>query len=253
MKKILTVSISVFVLLLVIFVFTTLKSPDYNKSTYIFYAPHPDDEVLTMGMAILQRMSEGNDVHIVLLTRGGASKRARREVNEKLEEEGHPPLTVEEFMDAREKEFHLAVSKLNLPSENIHVYDYPDAALEVNDVREVIAFFESEFPGAYHNGFTYYDPHRDHRATGEALRGLKLEGKVTHATFFVPRYVDLEHLGELTTTVEELERVIEEAFDAYAVWDPDNGYYSVGAVFSVPQHFELMLTDHRNRFHSIEE
>ncbi|MCT8137650.1 PIG-L family deacetylase [Anaerobacillus sp. CMMVII] len=250
MKKI---AIIAFLVVVGLIVFNISSSQESSKATHIFYAPHPDDEVLTMGMAILQQMSEGHDVHIVLLTRGGASKRARREVNEKLEAEGRTPLTVEQFMDAREKEFHLALTKLNIDKENVHVFDYPDAALQATDVKEVMINFETKYPGAYHHGFTYYDPHKDHKATGEALRELKEDGLVENATFFVPRYVELEHLGQLTTTEKELEQIVEEAFDAYAVWDPENGYYAVGRIFSVPQHFELMLTDHRNRFHGIDE
>ena len=41
-----------------------------NKSSILVIAPHPDDETLGMGATIARLVNEGNEVHVVIVTKG---------------------------------------------------------------------------------------------------------------------------------------------------------------------------------------
>ncbi|MBO1915187.1 PIG-L family deacetylase, partial [Microvirga sp. 3-52] len=84
-----------------------------DYTTAIYYSPHADDEVLSMGSGILHNLALGKEVIVVLLSKGLASN-AINIVNEKLEKEGHSPITPEEFGQARVEEFRNSVTSLGV-------------------------------------------------------------------------------------------------------------------------------------------
>ncbi|SHG06326.1 PIG-L deacetylase family protein [Ornithinibacillus halophilus] len=249
MRKFIFLISTVIVICCTVIIFSLLDTN--STAVHIYYSPHPDDETLSMGASIVEELDNGHDVQIVLLTQGAASS-AINKINKDLEANGKDLLSVEDFVDARLAEFQLAVSKLGVPEENIHIFDYPDGGLELQNIKELMKEFEEMYKDAYHHAFSYHDPHPDHRTTGEALLDLEENGQVTHAKYFVPRYVDLEHIGQLTSVNPEYTKVVQEALHAYGRWDTENGYYSVG-FYSVPDAFNQMLQDTRNRFHDSNE
>lgn len=92
------------------------------KVLYIF--PHPDDESFGPGPAIAQQLKNGHDVHLLTLTKGGATKQ-RFKYN----------YSVEEMGNVRFKEMLCVEKVLNLTGMN--VIDLPDSGLKEMDPREI--------------------------------------------------------------------------------------------------------------------
>lgn len=87
---------------------------------YVF--PHPDDESFGPAGAIYQQIRNGNDVHLLTLTRGGATQ-VRIKMN----------LTVEEMGNVRHNEMLRVKAVLGLSS--MEVLDFPDSRLKELDPR----------------------------------------------------------------------------------------------------------------------
>jgi LmbE family N-acetylglucosaminyl deacetylase len=90
------------------------------KILYIF--PHPDDESFGPAGAIFQQVSDGNEVHLLTLTKGGATQ-VRHTLN----------LSVEEMGNVRLKEMLKVKDVLGLTS--MKVLDFPDSGLKELDPR----------------------------------------------------------------------------------------------------------------------
>jgi N-acetylglucosamine malate deacetylase 2 len=90
------------------------------KILYIF--PHPDDESFGPAGAIHQQVTTGNEVHLLTLTRGGATQ-----VRFKLD------LSVEQMGEVRFKEMQKVKEVLGLSS--MEVLDLPDSRLKELDPR----------------------------------------------------------------------------------------------------------------------
>ena len=90
------------------------------KILYIF--PHPDDESFGPAGAIWQQVKQGNEVHLLTLTRGGATQ-ARHKLN----------LSIEEMGEVRFKEMQQVQKRLGLTT--MEVLDYEDSGLKELDPR----------------------------------------------------------------------------------------------------------------------
>jgi LmbE family N-acetylglucosaminyl deacetylase len=218
----------------------------------VFVSPHPDDETLTMAGPIAHHVAAGRVVHVVALTKGGASS-ARAVLNGTRTspwwglthdpgQEGYDPLSVREFETARVSEFRAACSALGVRRENVHVYDLPDGAVTAAAVRSVLRA-DFAWPGASYKSLSYrWDNHPDHRAAGEALRQLQAEQP---AVWGDSRwYVYRPYWGqadpspatrfELPTAVSQ--QRVRNACRAYSGWAPVVGHYAVG-YHSIAAHF----------------
>ncbi|HEY0590550.1 MAG TPA: PIG-L family deacetylase [Thermoanaerobaculia bacterium] len=85
------------------------------KLLYVF--PHPDDESFGPALAIAKQVRAGDEVHLLTLTRGGAT-RERERLN----------LSVEEMGEVRLREMRCVERVLALRS--MEVLDYPDGELD---------------------------------------------------------------------------------------------------------------------------
>ncbi len=85
------------------------------KLLYVF--PHPDDESFGPALAISKQVREGHEVHLLTLTRGGATKERER-----------LGLSIDEMGEVRLEEMRAADRVLSLCS--MEVLDYPDGALD---------------------------------------------------------------------------------------------------------------------------
>ena len=216
------------VLLVAILMVPGLYAEETPPDVAVLYIPHPDDEIISFGAWILYALSEDIDVHVVFLTRGGASI-AIHAVNNRLEAMDADTIDVETFMQGRIREATLSMRRLHVKPENLHVLDLPDGAVTPEQVEAVILDFEEKYPGAEHRTTPYHDRHRDHRAAGEALLRLYDSGKVQHAFFHVPLYHWADPIpGTLAPWSEEWEAKYHEGLNAFRLWLPEEGYYSVG-------------------------
>lgn len=89
---------------------------------YIF--PHPDDESFGPAAAMHQQLKQGHEVHLLTLTKGGATKQRHK-----------LGLTVDEMGEVRYREM-LAV-KETLGLTGMRVLDLPDNGLKDMDPREI--------------------------------------------------------------------------------------------------------------------
>ncbi|MFN8394387.1 MAG: PIG-L family deacetylase [Bacteroidia bacterium] len=82
----------------------------------LFIFPHPDDESFGPAGAIYRLIQEGHEVHLLTLTRGGATKERHR-----------LGLTIEEMGAVRVAEMHSVATVLQLTS--MEILDLPDSGL----------------------------------------------------------------------------------------------------------------------------
>lgn len=92
--------------------------------TLLYIFPHPDDESFGPAPVIARQVREGHAVHLLTLTRGGATK-VRHELG----------LTVEEMGEVRVKEMECVARVLGLTS--MQILDLPDGGMKYLDPREV--------------------------------------------------------------------------------------------------------------------
>jgi LmbE family N-acetylglucosaminyl deacetylase len=147
----------------------------------VFFAAHPDDETIGMAGAILQAISEGRPVYIELMTHGEASF-VRGVLENRGTDAWHPgphvyALSVQEFGDARVREFHDAMSRLGVTG--VHVSAFGNGTLTPAQVTERIDYWLGQnirglslrgTAGAQDPGSaTNPAPHPDHAAVWNAL------------------------------------------------------------------------------------
>lgn len=89
---------------------------------YLYVYPHPDDESFGPAPAMYRQRRQGDDVHLLTLTRGGATKQRHRF--------GY---SVREMGDIRYHEMIRMAEVLELTG--LHVLDYPDSGLKEMDPR----------------------------------------------------------------------------------------------------------------------
>lgn len=98
--------------------------------TVLYVFPHPDDESFGPGPAIAKQRREGHAVHLLTLTKGGATK-VRLGLG----------LSVEEMGGVREREMRCVAEVLDLSS--LVVLDLPDGGLKHRDPREIERVIEA--------------------------------------------------------------------------------------------------------------
>ena len=91
---------------------------------FLYIFPHPDDESFGPAAAMHQQLEQGHEVHLLTLTKGGATKQ-----RERLE------LTIEEMGEVRLREMKEVEKTLGLSS--MEVLDLPDSGLKEIDPRRI--------------------------------------------------------------------------------------------------------------------
>lgn len=218
-----------------------------DKPVAIFYSPHQDDELLTMGHAIAYYVDNGYDVHVVLLT-DGANSQSIRAVNRQFQQMNLAPLTTKEFSYARSLEFVRSLKSLGVSRENIHFANYEDGRTTVSQISDVILKYAKRYPNAEHMAFSFKDDHRDHQNSGLALLDLYSAGFIHAAKFYIQN--NERHLwqGDYEPNIEQYRPAIIDAAQYYREWDPLRRMYSIGLI-SVPYDFSLLDMDPRSKYH----
>ncbi len=98
--------------------------------TLLYVFPHPDDESFGPGPAIARQVREGHEVHVLTLTKGGATK-VRHDLG----------LSVEEMGEVRAEETQCAVDALG---GTLSILDFPDGGLADLDPRDLEHIIERE-------------------------------------------------------------------------------------------------------------
>ncbi len=231
------------------------------KQTVLYCAPHQDDELLTMGIAICASLNEGKDVHVVLCSDGSKSK-VRFKLRNGQSCEKHEgihcyDLSEEEFTKARDREFQGSCEALGVKKENIHIPSKRaiDGSLSDEEAKEIIRKALQEIdPHAevctiYPKGSSQ---HRDHTALGRAALSLYEEGTVEKVSFFLEPYCVKKTLEEKPSLkLKEYKagffskKKVRKAIASYSLWDPSNGRYAVG-YHSVTDDFDNYIRELKN-------
>lgn len=237
----------VVLILLLIVLIGCQKYDESDYTTSIYYIPHPDDETLSMGGSILEHLALNKEVVVVLLSKGRASK-VIKSVNKKLIKADLPGITIEDFGEARVREFTKAMEAIGINEENYYVYDVEDGQFTPEEVAPIIMEFEEKYPGALHNTMSYRDSHKDHASTGKALRKLLKQGKVEYALYHIPvQKQKMQYKGSYKVP-DGLTENYQNAVGMYGIWDPEDGFYHIGRS-SVPTYFERAEEMMESRWH----
>ena len=217
----------------------------------IVFAPHQDDEVLSMGAFIRQSVDNGCRVHVVLCTDGSRSW-VRTELADGLtcsfHEGSHAySLSEEEFVSSRDDEFFESCQALGVSPLDVCIDGgrSRDGQLEVDAAKAIISKYLAQYPNAVvctMSPMVGLSQHSDHRALGNAALELYREGSIADLRLFVEPYNvgDFQRcnpglgLGETASSGDA--SALLAACDAYSMWNPPAnryaiGYHSVGGDF----------------------
>lgn len=204
----------------------------------VYYIPHQDDETLTFGSSIYAHLQAGHTVHVVLLTDGGATAVGKR-----------LGLSRQEVVSARNREFYKALGVLGVQKENIHLANFRDGELTVNQAKSVMRKFIAKYPNGSHKTYSYYDWHNDHKNAGLALRELENEGLVDDVRFYVRRGDEPSDVFLMRSNYkEEHYPFLLAASRSYNIKNERIGMYGIGWE-SVPRSFEAMEERPWNYYH----
>nr|WP_282958552.1 PIG-L family deacetylase [Metabacillus idriensis] len=196
---------------------TRIQGNTDGKPTAIFYVPHQDDELLSMGVGILHHLEVGYNVIVVLYTDGQGSS-----VLNQLK------MTPEEFGEKRDREFRRSTKALGVLSKNIHYLNIPDSKVTKEDMRKIIMDYENLYPNAVHRAYSYYDLHNDHRVAGEALNELYNEERLNKDVKFYINYGKYETKGIEEPYKESYKEELMNGIKAYKTYYPRLGSYAIG-------------------------
>ncbi len=229
-----------------------------RKRTILYFSPHQDDELLTMGVDIASSVQAGHNVHVILCTDGSASGVRKRLNNGKgcsLHSGKHTyEVSVKEFISARDTEFLESCRALGVPQEHIHISPrrLPDGKLTAARVEEIMKQSLTEYGEdalvctiSPKNGDAQ---HKDHKAVGQAAERLLKKGVIRELRLFVEPYhyddiAEAPRAIPVKPTVKKasgtVQRKVSQAIEAYSRWEPEANRYAVGA-HSVKKDFERL-------------
>lgn len=231
--------------------------PAASAWPWIWFEPHQDDALLWAGQIAAHHGLVGRELHIVSASDGSASK-VHGELNGEQASswwpgswhypapghEGYGPLTLSEFVAARDREMINAYAQLGVTQENIHLeLDTRGMTLTVPQATALIRRYADQHPtaGLYTTHWT--DPDPEHAALGTALRQLALAepDKFKDCRWVIRR----SQIGTVAGSTEyvvppayraQALRMTKCAAKAFAAWSPPYTYaigpHSVSADFA---------------------
>lgn len=177
---------------------------------YLYVFPHPDDESFGPALAIARQKREGSEVHLLTLTKGGATKQRHR-----------LGLTVEAMGEVRVREMQAVAETLDL--DGLCILDFPDSGLGEVDPRVLESEVENAVRAVRPDIVVTYPVHGvsgfpDHLVTHAVVkRWYCVEGTVCGvrrlAFFTVPPSDEPDTLFRLTASPPELVDCVIEVSD----------------------------------------
>lgn len=245
--------------------------PEPSNNVVIYFSPHADDEVLTMGIPIINDIRAGKEVYLVLMSPGSHSfareringaydkesniaKLAGKKLKDNLYKVYHNPykehykdgwLTRQKFGDARLREFYLSAAAFGIPRDRVRVYNVVNDHFKYDQVRAIMESYAKRFPDATFKTMSVYDVHPDHAMCGRVLDDLLREHIIKHGV----RYLSITTDRIMKVKVANSHKVflhhpadriiLFRAMHAYNIWKPREGFYAIG-FHSVPIEFNLL-------------
>ena len=213
------------------------------KDISLYFAPHQDDELLSMGISVMNSI-ENSDTHVILCSDGSKSN-IRKVLNNKRFCKHHfsfhrYKLYIEEFVNARDMEFINSCKILGVSDCNIHIDEdrTVDGSLSIERAKDIMFKFLDKYENAKVRTITPFGcdaQHIDHKNLGYAAIELYNEGKIKDLEFYVEPYFYKE-FKEVNPDIEVMsinvdnnkEDRLQNAINSYKVWKPKEGRYCVG-------------------------
>lgn len=227
-----------------------------GRKTVLYFCPHQDDELLSMGVEICSDVRKKNNVHIILCT-NGAKSNVRKTLNNgkrcSIHEGAHTyDLSIEAFIQARDREFIGSCTALGVNASHIHIPENRDmdGSLSAKNAEDMMKHYLSICGEdavvctlSPNNGPSQ---HRDHKVLGNAADHLLRQGILKEVRFFIepyyfgkikdnPRLIPVD--PTITKASADIEEAIEEAIRSYSCWNPAEQRYAIG-YHSVPTEFD---------------
>lgn len=219
--------------------------------TVLYFVPHQDDEVLSMGVSIAQHVSSGEDVKVICCTDGSGSfvrtllndgGSCTKNINKTADNHNVDLSSGSSggFVSARDREFKNACMKLGVKSSNIIIADqrmkdgyakehYSGAVKQLEDIisRYITSSAKVKCITPYGGDIQ----HLDHRALGDAVKIACEEVGVTDLRFYVEPSILSHYNGPNKYWKEQEEKnsdngkKVIEAAKEYGNWRPGSPEY----------------------------
>ena len=227
-----------------------IPSENKKSKTVLYFAPHQDDELLTMGIDVANSIELGYNVHVILCANGSKSS-VRKTLNNgktcNFHNETHKyDLNIGDFVSARDREFVESCVSLGVPLSNIHIYPkrLADKELTVKTAENIICHYLNLFSSKNTRVCTIWhkngkEQHIDHKTLGHAVYNLYKFYKLRDVRFFKETYCDSKTKFNEVKAPKSIEIKINNAIGAYSKWGPENGRYAIG-YHSVRKEFDSL-------------
>ncbi|SFX19571.1 GlcNAc-PI de-N-acetylase [Thermoactinomyces sp. DSM 45891] len=235
------------------------KKPDPQKQMVFYFVPHADDEVLTFGVPMIQDLKQNKEVYVILMSHGDITG-ARARINKRI----NPELTPRQLGQARVNEFIEATNRMGIDDKHRLIYDLflegGDREQDYGRVKTIVAAYAKEYPQAEFKSMSIFDVHPEHAIIGKAIQELKNSNRIKSSQSFAsinimrtckksPRCSGKQQKIGMPTIERQIQlteprdkHILSSAADAYRVWNPKKGWYSVGEI-SVPGQFRELKKD----------
>lgn len=237
-----------------------------KQKTMLYFAPHQDDELLTMGIDISTSIKKNHTVHVILCTDGSKSY-VRKVLNNGKTCSKHEgvhtyELTEEEFTQARDREFFGSCAALGVPSENVHIYEnrFVDGSLSAGNaeaaIRHYLKLYGDDCIVCTICSNTGPTQHKDHKSLGKAAENLLGKKMIKELKLFIEPYhankiIHNPRLLPIYPTIEEaapdIQEKLKKAIDSYSYWNPQEKRYAVG-YHSVTTEFKDFLKEMKSYY-----
>ncbi|MGG3467854.1 cell wall-binding repeat-containing protein [Neobacillus pocheonensis] len=262
---------------------STIMDMHPSERPIIYFVPHQDDEILSMGIDIRNELSHGRNVQVVLMT-DGENSGARDILNggydlessfpsltgEKIwcnwhqtyhdpasEHYRHDHLSFDEFANLRTDEFYRALHSLGVTNDHIHIESLHEGSINIDHVEQLVQKYLTMYPNADVRSLSWFDGHPTHSLIGQTIESMQEEGLLQRyqAKFLVSVYTDRFYNEEtpIETQVEVLNKetdlpILLAAANEYIRFEPEKGFYGIG-YHSVSDQFDAMMSETYSKFH----
>lgn len=211
----------------------------------LYFSPHQDDELLTLGIDGCRMLQKGYEIHVILCSDGSKSG-IRKKLADGKSCPHHPgiheyDLDIPAFIAARDLEFRESCAGLGYETGHVHISAIRavDGELSVQQGEAILRETLSRFPGDVSvrtiSPFGGKKQHKDHTHLGQAAMNLYQKGLIKDLRLFIEPYC-LESCREaypqlkLTTIRADgaVTAALKKAIAAYSLWAPREGRYAIG-------------------------
>ena len=229
----------------------------FEKPVVLYFSPHQDDEVLTLGIDACNEIKQGKQPHVVLCVDGSMSAVRERLGNgescNKHEGVHNYKLNIAQFIAARDREFQFSCAALGYNPSDVHFFPMRaiDQELSLEMAEMLIKSVISQYPQGVAvrtiSPFGGEKQHKDHKMLGQAALNLFNQGIIKDLKLFIEPYCVAacrsEHPEIKLTSVtpnEQTHEYLRNALAQYSKWDPADQRYALG-FHSVAGQFDRFL------------